>query len=257
MARKPLLTVLALCALPLITSPAFAGGTSLYWYNGDPDFGGELINETGRSIGSAFVFDDFVVGAGGVNITGVFSNDTLAPVSGLISPGNQGSSGVLGISTASWQIRSGVSAGNGGTLIASGDGTASFTDLGAGVGGEVYTVDVNGLNVNLLAGTYWLSVAPDISNSLNSGLSRTAGANAVGSPMAHDGNSFINAPGIGDNYAPATNLLSGTTADGGFLDFSEGVATAAASPEPGTVFLCVAAALLLAVIGRRSPVVRD
>ena len=88
--------------------------------------------------------------------------------------------GPLG-TTAYWEIRSGLTAGNGGTLLASGDGTDTTTNTGqtfTGIPGlsiPVYTNEVNGLSVTLGPGTYWLAVAPDVSNQ-NSYIVTTSGS---------------------------------------------------------------------------------
>src|SRR5213075_3089208 len=78
------------------------------WYNGDFDGVNGLANEENTSIGGgeyAHVYDDFIVtDSGGWNITSVFSD-------------NLENTNVTG---ASWEIRIGLSEGNGGTLVASG-----------------------------------------------------------------------------------------------------------------------------------------
>jgi len=220
-------------ALALLCSSPLFGGT-VYWYNGDNNsLGGDLINEVGGANGTSLVYDDFVVGAGGVNITGVFSNDS-----------SNGHPVLTGVTQASWEIRSGVSAGNGGTLIASGTGAATVTDTGQPlVGfGDIDTIEVDGLNIDLAPGTYWLAVAPDLAADGGSYILLTAGANGVGTPQAQDGNSFVN--GAAD-FSPAVDFFGGgVSADGGNIDFSMGV-IGSASPEPGTAALGAAAVLLL------------
>ncbi len=85
------------------------GGTSsILWYNGDFNGVNGLANEENTSIGSgefASVYDDFNVPSGpGWTVTSVFSD-------------NLSSTNITG---ATWEIRQGISEGNGGTLIASG-----------------------------------------------------------------------------------------------------------------------------------------
>ena len=84
------------------------------------------------------------------NVTGLFTNNlsTLTPSSGY------------------WEIRSGMSEGNGGTLIASGTGSGgNFSQTPTGRGGfgyTEYTDLVSGLNVNLPSGMYWLAMVPNM-----------------------------------------------------------------------------------------------
>ena len=63
---------------------------------------------------------------------------------------------------ATWEIRQGVSEGNGGTLVASGMTMMPVvTFLGCGFGFCEYMVEVIGLNVSLAEGHYWLNVTPN------------------------------------------------------------------------------------------------
>ena len=81
----------------------------------------------------ASVYDNFVVtNAAGWDIAAVFSDDLSNTV----------------ITGASWEIRSGVSAGNGGTLVASGSTlTPTITPTGrSGFGFTEYQVKVTGLS---------------------------------------------------------------------------------------------------------------
>ena len=132
---------------------ARAGST--IWYNGDSDGRDGIVNQTGTPDG--LVYDNFIVPTGQTwTINSVFSNDLLA-----FAP-----------TTASWEIRSGVSAGDGGTLVASGDGADTFTATGKSynfngvVAVNEYTNTVAVSGVTLGPGTYWLAVAPDISGYL-------------------------------------------------------------------------------------------
>src|SRR5213075_2552389 len=78
------------------------------WYNGDFNGVNGLANEDNTSLGSgqfASVYDNFIVtDAGGWNVTSAFSDNLLN----------------TNVTGATWEIRTGVSEGNGGTLIASG-----------------------------------------------------------------------------------------------------------------------------------------
>jgi hypothetical protein len=224
--RKPprwIAGVLAAAAIVCICDPP-ARGASTLWYNGNLDQRDAIANQTGPADG--LIYDNFIVPAGQTyTITSVFSNNAAA--------------GPLG-TTAYWEIRSGVSAGNGGTLLASGDGadTTTYTGTSFNTGGvnyRVYTNEVDGLKVTLGAGTYWLAVAPDVSNQ-SSYIVTTSGAGAVGMPPGNDGNSFWSSTFFGYSFVSTTD----PTIEGpGTWDYSMGIkgTAAAAVPEPSSLIL--------------------
>jgi hypothetical protein len=103
--RRRFATVVAAVSILSVGYPAMAAGATTLWYNGDIDQRDAITNQTGAADG--IVYDNFVVPVGKTyTISAVFSNDAMY--------GAQAS-------TAYWEIRSGVSAGNRGTLVASGD----------------------------------------------------------------------------------------------------------------------------------------
>ncbi len=69
--------------------------------------------------------------------------------------------------TATWEIRTGLSEGNGGTQIASGSGNASIVPTGRiAFGLNEYTVSVAvSPALKLTPGTYWVNVTPQCTNS--------------------------------------------------------------------------------------------
>lgn len=254
------LTIRTFCLVMLmaasLASPARAG---LLWYNGDNDNRDSLANEskvgveTGNDIGllaTSLVYDNFVVPVGQVwTLSSVFANE-LMDYNGAVT-------------TATWQIRSGVSAGNGGTLVASGDTAATATinipfNPALGLTGEQVSATVTG--VTLTAGTYWLAVAPDSTGVFadQAYIVTTSGANAVGTPAGNDGNSFItnNFPTSGPdayNFTPTTTALSGD-GDGPKIDFSMGVNgtfAPAAVPEPMSAVLVAMGVALPALVRAR------
>lgn len=225
------LAVLSLFALLFFTVSAFAD--TLYFYGGDlnlndPNQNG-LANETDAIVGGspygAAVFQNFVAGSS-INVSGLFTNN----LSGL-NP-----------STAYWEIRSGVSEGNGGTLIASGTGATSNVPTGRSDFGFIeYTNAVSGLSVALPAGTYWFAVVPnDPGNANRSFLSDTDGTNSVGTQNSDQ--QFFNSAFFGANY---TNTLNQGIADG---QFSSGVYT---TPEPSDFVLLGSGLLGVAGLLRR------
>ncbi len=222
----------ALFAAVLCAVPTFAD--TVYWYNGDFDGNSGLVSEVG-GVGDAFTYDDFNVGVGGVTLTGLFANDFTS----------------VTITQASWEIRSGMSSGNGGTLIASGTSSAIVTDTGTSdFGLELENVLVSGLNISLSEGTYWLGIAPLLGSNSESFVATTSGLNAVGSPMAQDGNAFLNGATFGANFETASDFIPDGDSPNG-PDFSEGVMTSS-TPEPSTGILVGGAAILAGIFRFRA-----
>jgi len=196
------------------------------WYNGDFNGVSGLANENNTIVSQAAVYDDFIVPSGGWHIGFVWSNNLMSTTS----------------SQAYWEIRSGVSTGNGGTLIASGTNAATQTPTGrSGFGYTEYTILVGGLNVTLGAGTYWLSVTPIDSGSGRSFDSTTSGANAVGQPPGNDGNSFFDSSYFSANFQDASLEVGYSP-----VDFSMGVG-AVPIPVPPTLVLLGSGLVGLAV----------
>jgi hypothetical protein len=226
---RPLWLGLAMAAIGLWASAggAMAGPTTL-WYNGDFNGKNGLANELIPGTLSSAVYDDFIVPVGQKwTVDTVFSNDLTSAT----------------VSSAYWEIRSNVMAGDGGNLLYSGTDSASQTATGrTGFGLTEYTVavDVSAASppVTLGAGTYWLAVVPIISASDVSDISTTSGANAVGMPPGNDNNSFINSP-LTSPFEPASDFV------GSPADFSMGVTGIAITsvPEPSTLVLGLVATL--------------
>jgi hypothetical protein len=234
-ATKPLRLIASLWVVAVLLLGQSVYADSVLWYNGDFDGRDTQVNQTG--LGDQLIYDDFVVPVGHTfTITGVFSNDFMYDPSAA--------------STAYWEIRSGVSAGNGGTLLASGDGADSLTATGRfipiGLNANVYeyTNSVS-VNVTLTAGTYWLAVAPDVGNQ-NSYIGTTSGANAIGTPPGKDGNSFASSSFFGENFVPTSDpSIEGP----GTWDYSMGVIGSAMGPsvpEPSSVTLGICALVMSA-----------
>src|SRR5260370_27066299 len=148
------------------------------------------------------------------------------------------------IAAAVWEIRSGVSAGNGGTVVASGVSQGTQTLVSSWPDGEkIYRVEVDGLRVRLTPGTYWLSVTPVVPSaySTQSYVCATRGANAAGSPLGTDGNAFFYSLAIpGNTFVDVQN--AGAVGISG--DFSQGVlisSGSAAVPAPAITAVVSAA----------------
>jgi len=147
----------------------------------------------------------------------------------------------LNPSTAYWEIRSGVSEGNGGTLIASGTGATSNQATGrSDFGYTEYTNFVGGLSVNLGAGQYWMAVVPqDPNNAGRSFNSDTDGLNSVGSQ--NNNQQYFNSAFFGANFTNANN-------EGVFAAFSQ---AAYVTPEPSSLIMLGSGLVAAAGVVRR------
>jgi hypothetical protein len=176
------------------------------WYNGDFNGVNGLSNELNTSLGQGefgSVYDDFIVtDSGGWNVTAVFSDNLSNTV-------------VVG---AQWEIRQGISEGNGGTLVASGTTSSPIVmDTGrSGFGYIEQMVEVDGLSVCLQPGTYFLNVTPIGNLTDRSFDSTTSGANCVGTPCGNNQNAWFNSNFFGANFTSTAN-------EGQPYDFSMGV----------------------------------
>ena len=159
------LSLLALLAVSCFSTVANAGMQcppgGLCFYGGDldpnnPNANG-LANENDAIVGGnpygAATYQNFILSGspGGPSTntaTALFTNN----LSGL-NPTN-----------GYWEIRTGVSEGNGGTLVASGSGAMTHTPTGRSAFGYTeYTDQIYGLNISLSVGTqYWFAVVPMI-----------------------------------------------------------------------------------------------
>jgi hypothetical protein len=194
------------------------------FYGGDFDLAiagaNGLANETDLIVGGnpygAATYQNFV-NSQTWNITGLFTNNlsTLTPSSGY------------------WEIRSGVSEGNGGRLIASGTqsgGDFSQTPTGrSGFGYTEYTDLVTGLSVSLPAGMYWFAMVPNCptcnGRSFNS--NSLEALNAVGVQVSDQ--QYFNCSFACENFTNADY-------EGDFPTFSSGV-LGTEVPEPSSLIM--------------------
>ena len=110
-----------------------------------------------------------------------------------------------------------MSEGKGGKVVASKTSPATInqrTEL-TPAGYAEYEVRVDGLNVKLGPGRYWLAVTP-ISNGL-SYIHPTAGQNAIGTPRGDNGETYVDFPEFKRHF------MRSEAASAGFHDSSQGV----------------------------------
>lgn len=195
----------ALTVLGLLGVCGIAHAGNVQFYGGDADGRSGLADENGGIVNDAWVFDDFNWGGGTVEaLFGNYYTDTGA------------------INGMEFEIRSSVSAGNGGTLVAFGS-TSAFTWLDTGFdafGLDLYRGDADVADFGLAAGTYHMAVRPVFTAQARAFLATTGGANSVGSPIGN-GNSFFNSTFFAQNFADVSVVLTG--APGEIYDFSQGV----------------------------------
>jgi hypothetical protein len=217
-----------------LTSLPSVGADTILWYNGDYAGGSGTVNENASNIGPANIYDDFdVTASGGWIVQRLWSNDCML---------------FQDVTSASWSIRSGMFAGNGGTIVASGITAAQQTATGrtAWWGYPEYSVEISGRSIYLSPGEYWLSVSPLVGNDpLSNGqyssyISQTWGANAIGTPSGNNGNSFDYHPSVGRYFA----------VDYFHEDYSMGVAGTVV-PEPSTWALSAVGGVFVLVNRRR------
>jgi hypothetical protein len=153
------------------------------------------------------------------------------------------------------EIRSGISAGNGGTLLFSGTLPVQATPTGIYQWGEPEYQVLADIDLTLPAGIYWLGMAPvGDSDWDEANISSTSGGDAApasdpnppttGFPIA-EGMSYFYDP-VGYNYVPLQN----TTAGPGIWDFSYGVSGVVVVPEPSSELIFVISTLLTVCIRR-------
>ena len=214
-----LLKPFTLCATALVLAATPA--RAQLWYNGDWNGSqGVLPSERDLWVSDSRIFDDFVVSGGGWNVTSLFG-DFLSD---------------LNPTQAYWEIRSGVSTGNGGTLLFSGTSNITWSLLGPGLWGDnEYRALISGLSLNLSAGTYWMAIAPTQSAYGRAYLTTTSGSGGV--HALQDGKAYWDSQSFSKNFEAISGKdfsygVGGSALQNTFLEQSVIV-----NPEPGTLVL--------------------
>jgi len=211
-----------LCLLALLCFSLAAYAANPYFYGGQFDptnqYANGLANENTAIIGGdpygAATYQNFYAESP-IMVTGLFTNNLsdFTPASGY------------------WEIRSGVSEDNGGTLVASGSGTVTNTPTGRSFRGDKeYTNIVSDLSVSLATDQYWFAVVPVCTTCKGEAFNtNTFGLFSIGKSDLNK--EYFNSPS-GPHFTNANNLTPLME----FPTFSSGV-YAYENPEPGSLLL--------------------
>jgi hypothetical protein len=211
-----------LCLLALLFFARNVPAENPYFYGGQFDptnqYANGLANENTAIVGGdpygAATYQNFYAESN-ITVTGLFTNNlsNFTPTSGY------------------WEIRSGVSEDNGGTLIASGTGLVTNAPTGRGFNGlDEYTNAVSGLGVSLATGQYWFAVVPVCTTCQGEAFNtNTFGLYSIGKSDLNQ--EYFNSPS-GPFFTNANNLCPHCE----FPTFSSGV-YAVENPEPGSFLL--------------------
>jgi len=182
------------------------------WYNGDPDLYSGLACEINTAVSDSRVYDDFTLNPGASTVTGVFGNFFMD----------------FAASQAYYEIRSGVSVGNGGTLVANGIINVSQSLNGFNAFGfNGYLISGAIPNLLLTPGTqYWLTLAPIGNGGGRAFLQTTSLANSVGNTTG--GQAYWDSAFFGQSFSDTVAALG----DQGFANYSLGVNGV---PEPASM----------------------
>ena len=183
------------------------------FFGGNADGVDGLSSEENTIVAQSMTYDNFTVGGAGWNISSM----------GGIFYGTMG----FNFNSARMEIRQGVSAGNGGTLVATELFSVTSTDIGDAFGFN--TLDVNGsvTPLTLAPGNYWVGISLVLNASVRSFAATTSGAGGVGGPI-NDGNAFFNSSSFALNFVTAGSQL------GGDPDFAFRI-SGAPVPEPASL----------------------
>jgi hypothetical protein len=175
------------------------------FYGGDPSALNGFSDEYNTNVSDSYFFDDFKHNGG--NIVALYG-DWVSDFDGSLVTGYQ------------YEIRSGMGAGDGGTLVASGDtdGTWTYTNFPPGYfGRNSYRLYADIADITLPAGTYHMALRPKGSGSGfgQAFVLATLGTNSVGDPIGN-GNGYFHSGYFGYNYEPADNVFGAGPWDAGY-----------------------------------------
>ncbi len=218
-------------AVVAIGTPTGASAQVLF-YNGD----GGGVNGTGSEVNTivtrSMIYENFTIGGSGAFITGLFGDFMFTPTPSF--------------TTAAWEVRSGVSNGNGGVLLFSG-----VTDIATSYLGtfnslyDQYRVQASDMGSFFLAsGVYWFGLSPIGDGTGRSFLQMTEGVNGVSANL--DNQYVIDSEWF--SYDFADSPLTGTR---NYALGVQGRYAESVVPEPATVTLLATGLAGMAAARRR------
>jgi len=235
---KQLALVLSLFALLFLSTVAHADFILFYGGDFEPtnQNANALANENDAIVGGnpygAATFQNFIIPAGHTwNIQSLFTNNLsdLNPTSGY------------------WQLREGVSEGNGGTLIASGTGAGSaFTwdpTNRSAFGYNEYTAHIHDLSITLGSGQYWMSVVPLATDQSGRSFNTNTFTRPNGVGTEIDNQQYFDSAFFGSSFGNANE-------QGVFPIFSSGI-DGYETPEPSSLIMLGSGVLGLGGLLRR------
>lgn len=206
-------------------------GAEVIFYNGEFMDRSNLSCERNTNVADSRVYENFHI-SGTWEITELFGSFMQQQTT-------------TSLSTAYYEVRQGLSPGNGGTLVGSGHLNVSRSFIAQSAWNwPVYRVSGTPANLVLGTGDYWMTLAPEGKGNGQWFVMASTGANAVGS-TAMDGISYWDSTTWNVHWAQLPNGYIGPAVP---ISWSLGVAgnkAEAPVPEPGSVLLLVPAVITI------------